>query len=90
MTGTDPYQFIPKFIMDQDSYDESDVDFANRKPDFEMLFDLEADPEEVNNLVETRADTEILAVLRKRCATQSQAINQRRQAFKNAVKVQRR
>jgi hypothetical protein len=71
-------------------YDESDVDFANRPPDFEMLFDLKADPEEVNNLIETHADSEILAALRKRCAAQSQAINERRQAFKQALKVQRR
>jgi hypothetical protein len=71
-------------------YDESDVDFANRPPDFEMLFDLSADPEEVNNLIETHADNEMLAALRQRCAAQSQAINERRQAFKQAVKVQRR
>ena len=71
-------------------YDESDVDFAKRQPDFEMLFDLNADPEEVNNLIETHADSEILATLRKRCAVQAKAINERRQAFRQAVKVQRR
>ncbi|MFH1921755.1 MAG: sulfatase/phosphatase domain-containing protein [Planctomycetota bacterium] len=71
-------------------YDESDVDFANRQPDFEMLFDLEADPGEMNNLVETHADSEILATLRKKCEAKSHEINTRRQAFKDAVDVQRR
>ena len=34
-------------------YDESDVDFSSREPDFEMLFDLESDPRELNNLIES-------------------------------------
>jgi len=71
-------------------YDESDVDFANRKPEFEMLFNLEADPGEMSNLIETHADSEILATLRRKCATHSQMLNQRREAFRNAVKIQGR
>jgi hypothetical protein len=55
-----------------------------------MLFDLDTDPEEVINVIKTHADSEILATLRKRSAAQSQAMNQRRQAFKKTVKVQRR
>lgn len=46
-------------------YREADVDFAGRKPEFEMLFDLEADPGERNNLIESLADSDILAALRR-------------------------
>ena len=72
------------------SYDESDVDFANRAPDFEMLFDLESDPREMNNLIESRADSQILATLRQKCVAHSQALNQRRQRFRDSIEVQRR
>ena len=71
-------------------YNESDVDFSNRKPDFEMLFDLEADPKEMHNLVESHADGEILATLRGKCAAHSQTLNQQRQAFKNIVEIEKR
>lgn len=71
-------------------YDEADVDFRNRKPEFEMLFDLEADPEEMNNLVETHADSEILADLRERCAEWSKQMNGAREGYKNYISVRRR
>jgi len=71
-------------------YLESDVDFSNRKPDFEMLFDLEADPREMNNLVESHGDSEILATLRAKCAAHSQSLNQQRESLKDAVEVQKR
>jgi arylsulfatase A-like enzyme len=72
------------------SYDEKDVDFSNRKPDFEMLFDLKTDPTEMHNLIESHAGTEILASLRSRCAAQSRSINLRRQAFKKSLRVEKR
>ena len=71
-------------------YDDADVDFANRTPEFEMLFDLEADPREMKNLIESHADSEILATLREKCAAHSRALNQRRQQFRDAIEVQRR
>jgi len=71
-------------------YEESDVDFSNREPEFEMLFDLEADPKEMNNLIESRADSEILASLRKSCAAHSRSLNQSRQALKSTVRYERR
>jgi arylsulfatase A-like enzyme len=71
-------------------YDESDVDFSNRKPDFEMLFDLEADPQEIKNLIESQAHHEILTTLRSKCAAHSQTLNRQRQAFKKAVAVEKR
>ena len=71
-------------------YDESDVDFSDRKPDFEMLFDLDADPGEMKNLVESQAHGKILATLRIKCAAHSQSLNQQRQAFIKAVQVKER
>lgn len=68
-------------------YREADVDFADRKPEFEMLFDLEADPGERNNRIESQADSDILAALRKQCAAQSAAINRRREEFKRTVET---
>jgi arylsulfatase A-like enzyme len=72
------------------SYDEMDVDFTKRGPGFEMLFDLEADPGERDNLIESHADSAILANLRQKCAEQSEAVNARREEFKKLVQVQRR
>jgi len=71
-------------------YDEADVDFSQRQPDFEMLFDLEADPGERNNLVESPAAAEILATLRAKCAAHSQSLNRQRQVFVKSVEVEKR
>ena len=85
------WKYIRMYKHDSETrYNESAVDFTNRKPDFEMLFDLEADPAEMNNLIKDLTDSEILATLREKCAVQSQAINQRREQFKKIVKVQER
>ena len=71
-------------------YVESDVDFAHRKPDFEMLFDLDADPGEKNNLITSHANSTVLATLRKKTAEQSRVLNKRRQAFVSAVEIKER
>ena len=52
-----------------------------------MLFDLEADPREMNNLIESRQDSAILVELREKCARESEALNRRRQAYRKAVEV---
>ena len=69
---------------------ESDVDFANRPAEFELLFDLESDPNEQTNLVSVPAHADILAELRKKTAAQSIALNARREAFKAAVPTKER
>ena len=66
-------------------YNEKHVDFAGRKPAFEMLFGLEADPAEMNNLVKTKEVANILANLREKCADQSIALNEKREAFKKVI-----
>ncbi len=71
-------------------YNEEHVDFAGRKPEFEMLFDIESDPGERTNLAATPEHAAILAELRTKTAAQSVAINRRRQAFKEIVSVQSR
>ncbi|MCB1124603.1 MAG: hypothetical protein KJT03_23830, partial [Verrucomicrobiae bacterium] len=74
----------------KEPYSEADVDFANRKPEFEMLFDLEADPGERNNLIAQMSGTSILETLRHKTAAYSESLNARRQAFKKEVAVQGR
>lgn len=66
---------------------EEDVDFSSREPEFEMLFDLEADPGEMNNLIENLGDSELVADLRARCAAESRELNRRREAVKAAVET---
>ncbi len=69
-------------------FKEEHVDFAERKPEFEMLFDLESDPGERNNLATMPEHAVILAELRKKTVAQSAAINRRRQAFTELVPAQ--
>ena len=71
-------------------YTEKDVDFSDRTPDFEMLFDLMEDPGELRNLIDSQANTEVLALLRKKCAAHSQSLNRQRAAYTKAVQVKNR
>lgn len=69
---------------------EEHVDFRGRAPEFEMLFDLAADPAERENLATDPAQTAVLDELRAKVATESVALNDRREAFKKAVETSRR
>jgi arylsulfatase A-like enzyme len=71
-------------------YFEKDVDFRNRKPDFEQLFNLELDPGEKNNLIEEYEGTQLLEEIRGKCAEHSHDLNQQRQAYKKNIRVQLR
>lgn len=71
-------------------YAEGDVDFEGRSPEFEMLFDLDADPGEMNNLATEMADSDLLATLREKTAAYSNGLNQRRETFKKVVATQAR
>jgi arylsulfatase A-like enzyme len=73
-----------------EGYREKDVNFAHRSPDFEMLFDLAADPREMNNLADSDAHAQILTTLRNKCARYSQELNLRRKGFLQSVAVQAR
>ncbi len=87
---TDKWKYIRMYDPKGSSYDEEDVNFAGREPEFEMLFDLEADPGERANLIESQADSQILATLRQKCGDYSVKLNERRSAFKSQFKTETR
>lgn len=63
------------------NFKEPDVDFRGREPEFEMLFDLHADPTEHDNLAHDPDHAATLAAFRTQTAAESVAINARRNAF---------
>jgi arylsulfatase A-like enzyme len=67
------------------SFQERHVDFAGRAPEFELLFDLAADPGERTNLAAAPAHAATLADLRARVASHSVALNQRREEFSRVL-----
>jgi arylsulfatase A-like enzyme len=86
---TQRWKYI-RFYDGKMSFKEADVDFNGRAPEFEMLFDLQADPTEHTNLAADPKHTAILAELRQKTAAQSIAINQRRESFMKSTPVQPR
>lgn len=64
-----------------DPYNEKDLDFSNRAPDFEQLFDLEEDPGEKNNLIDIFEGNEILDELREKTARHSSQMNDTRDKY---------
>jgi len=72
------------------NYKEDDVDFDGREPEFEMLFDLDADPGETNNLIKAHADAKVLTTLRRHTATGSRDLNQKRKQFIATVATEAR
>ena len=71
-------------------YSESDLNFSDRSPEFEMLFDLTTDPAEMNNLIQATEHSEILETLRAKTDAYSMNLNKRRKAFKQTVAIQDR
>ena len=69
---------------------EEDLDFGNREPDFEQLFNLEKDPGEHHNLIEEYEGTEILKELRAKCREKSDDLNRQREAYRKEFPVQLR
>ena len=68
-------------------YDETNVDFTGRTPDFEQLFNLQDDPQEKVNLIADYEGTDLLTQLRKKTAAHSQSLNQRRTAYRQTTKI---
>jgi len=56
-------------------YTEEDIQFSNRQPDFEQLFDLEADPGEQTNLIAQYEGSRVLEELREKVADYSTELN---------------
>lgn len=64
-----------------DNYNENDVDFSGRKPDFEQLFNLEQDPGEKMNIIDEYEGTKLLAQLRRKCIKHSEKMNKKREDY---------
>lgn len=62
-------------------FKERDLNFKERLPEFEQLFDLEKDPAEKHNLIGQYKDSKILSGLRKTCQQMSCDLNQRRDNY---------
>lgn len=71
-----------------DKYIEDDLDFADREPEFEQLFNLNDDPEEMFNLIEQLENSKILKELRGKTANYSKKLNADRNSYRknNTVK----
>jgi arylsulfatase A-like enzyme len=68
-------------------YREKDIDFQNRDPEFEQLFNLDEDPGERNNLAGEFEGTALLDSLRSLCARHSIELNQARESYKTTMKI---
>ncbi len=78
---TSRWKYI-RFYRGISGFKEPHVDFRGRAPEFEMLFDLIADPTESNNLATDPKHAAIRSELSAKTAVQSIAINERRDAYK--------
>ncbi len=70
------------------NYKEEDLDFTNRDPDFEQLFNLKDDPEEMKNLIGEYEGNELLEEFRQKTATYSQNLNATRADFMKSHNVE--
>ena len=71
----------------ENPYTEKDLDFSGKKPDFEQLFNLKDDPEEMNNLIADYEGSELLQELREKTATHWEEMNKKREAYKQSHSV---
>lgn len=63
-------------------YVESDIDFSNKAPGFEQLFNLKEDSKEMNNLISKYEGSEILELLRNKTAKYAEDMNDAREVYK--------
>lgn len=81
-----------KYIRMYDSpgrYNESHLEFKGRKPGFECLFDLEADPQEMSNLIDDPKYQTLISDMRAKCQTYSDDLNRDRSSYATMVKVEK-
>ncbi len=62
-------------------YQERDLNFEDNEPDFEQLFNLKDDPQEMNNLVDQYKDSSLLIELREKVKKYSQELNNKREKY---------
>ncbi|NQU51866.1 MAG: sulfatase-like hydrolase/transferase [Bacteroidetes bacterium] len=70
-----------------EKYSENDLSFENRKPDFEQLFNLKDDPQEMVNLIYKYEGSTLLKELREKTIQQSGNLNLKRENYKKNNKV---
>lgn len=68
-------------------YDESNIDFEGRLPDYEQLFNLKDDPEEKYNLINKYDNSEMLNTLRNKVNTCSDSLNKQRSEYKKVHEI---
>jgi arylsulfatase A-like enzyme len=74
-------KYVRYFPTKKGRYTDADLDFSDREPVFEQLFDLKKDPEEVVNLVDNPEYKEQLEKLRKSCRRHSAEMVKKRRAY---------
>jgi arylsulfatase A-like enzyme len=76
------WKYIRFYVLGRQGHTDEDLIFDNRKPDFEQLFNLEADPKEHRNLIDVYRETKFLEDLRNKCAQYSKDLNMERKKYK--------
>ena len=71
---TKEWKYVRYFKSDKAQYNEADVNFEGREPDFEQFFDLVNDPSEERNLIAESAHAGRIADSRERCRMHSQSM----------------
>ena len=84
---TQRWKYVRYFETDACPYKEEALDFSPRTPDYEQLFDLDADPGERNNLVDAPSQAAVLTDLRARTQIRSQRMTEQGRRYKTAMAV---
>jgi arylsulfatase A-like enzyme len=84
------WKYIRMYQLHKGKYSEEDIDFTQRKPDFEQLFNLKDDPEEMNNLIDQYEGDELLTTLRSKTAQHAAELNVSREKYKTTTEIQKR
>ena len=81
------WKYIRFYVPKKEGHTEADLNFENRNPDFEQLFNLKDDPTEHNNLIAKYEGTEWLEKLRNKCARYSADLNLERKLYMETNEV---
>lgn len=68
-------------------YKETHLDFVNKKPEYEQLFNLKDDPKEMNNLILEYEGSKLLKSLRNKTADYAERMNKTRDDYKQTHEI---
>ncbi|GAA4237882.1 sulfatase [Postechiella marina] len=68
-------------------YNEADINFKNKQPGFEQLFNLKDDPKEMHNLIKQYEGTNLLSELRRKTANYANTMNNTREKYKETHQI---